>query len=91
MSDNLRAFAENQPVLPLDGMLKPQAQQPEVPQVEKRPKSEPKSQLPLAAGYYDPIRTRDALIEEVYRSEVARPRGWGRYRKFFPTGDDSEK
>ncbi len=86
LSDNLRAFTENQPVLSLEGMSKPRAQQPEVPRVETTPehrKSEPNSQLPLPAGYHDPIRTCDAVIGEVYRSEVTR--GRGRYREFFPT------
>lgn len=86
LSDNLRAFTEQQPVLPLDGMSKPQLAQPEGPQEHTSPKprkAEKESQLPLPAGYYDPFRGCDFVIEEVYRSEVTR--GRGRYREFFPT------
>ena len=85
LSENLAAFNQYQPVLSLDGMSKPQVPQTAVQQIEpvsERRQSQLKSQLPLPAGYYDPARGRDAVIQEVYRSEVTR--GRGRYREFFP-------
>ena len=82
LSDNLRAFHLYQPVLPLDGGVKPR-----VPETPAPPAQDPlssraaeKRQLPLPVllrGLRSPL---DSGISAVYRSEVTR--GRGRFKDF---------
>jgi hypothetical protein len=81
VSDNLRAFSSYQPVLPLEGGMKPRV--PESSQQssqENGAKTTPNRQLPLPpllSGIRSPL---DSGISKVYRSEVTR--GRGRFRDF---------
>ena len=85
MSDNLRALTQYQPVLSLEGLVKPKPSYPEAPQIDLRRESrqrETKSQLPLPHNFQNAVPDRTSRIGQVYRSEVTR--GRGRYREFFP-------
>lgn len=90
VSDNLAAFGQYQPILPLEGMLKPA-----FPQVsEHKPSASIRKrsiapQFPLAYSLQKPVEDRGSIIGDLYRSEVTR--GRGRFREFFPpTRNDPE-
>ena len=87
ISDNLLAFKQYQPVLSLEGMIKPRLPPPRERREERRPLPV-KKQFPLKYGHYEPVRGTDAAIEEVYRSEVTR--GRGRFREFFSRSTDKD-
>jgi hypothetical protein len=82
LSDNLRAFAAYQPVLPLQGGTKPRASDPSPPASQKQndKRTNQNRQLPLPPLVTGLHSKRDAGISAVYRSEVTR--GRGRFRDF---------
>jgi hypothetical protein len=85
ISENLAAFSQYQPVLPLDGMVKPKPPQAVGSDIELRPeprKPPTQPQLSLPHNFQSPVPDRTSRIGQVYRSEVTR--GRGRFREFFP-------
>lgn len=81
LSDNLAAFAQYQPVLPLEGGSKARASCAEITQRENQSKVRTNhKQIPmpyLLRGIWSP---RDRGFSSVYRSEVTR--GRGKFRDF---------
>src|SRR5439155_1099147 len=81
ISENLAAFDQYQPVLSLEGLVKPKPAEPEMSRIDiPRRQHEATSHLSLAQSLQDPVPDRKSRIADVYRSEVTR--GRGRYREF---------
>ena len=81
LSANLRAFHSYQPVLPLEGGIKPKLDpRPEESQRHDGKRANHNRQLPLPPLLNGLCSKRDSGISAVYRSEVTR--GRGKFRDF---------
>jgi hypothetical protein len=82
LSDNLRAFASYQPVLPLQGGTKPRVPDSAFPPIQKHSnrRADQGRQLPLPPLLNGLCSKRDSGISAVYMSEVTR--GRSRYKEF---------
>jgi hypothetical protein len=91
LSDNLEAFRQHQPILPLSGPTKGKATPTApAPKHESSRFSGPRRQQQPFPYMWDADRSeRGSQISEVYRSEITRGRGG--YREFFARTNQSRK